>query len=390
MTTTKATTVSQAKPKAAAKAKPTKQEQATAAVARMRQAALNVVQPSPVAEIVQIPVNFVSAVAQVRTEFDDSTIAELAADIAERGIIQPILVRKGEHGYLIVAGERRYRAAKLAGLEMIPAIVTALDNDAAAAVQIAENIQREDLSLADTAKAVRKLYELNGNSVTDTATKLHKSKSWVSKHLAASCPDLGYTARKLLEDGTTEDLEIILTVDKIARMDWRNAREVAEQIRAGKASRKTVLDLYAVLKEQREQADAEKAAAAKAEREKQPKPTKAEQKLMEAERERQLQEERAAREREPRNILRRIEADDFQIHEMRNEHRDIIDAYLVKIWEFGQGLTSSKAFRSALARMIDSNDYNVIEIDTLVAGYLGDGLNLNTMLRNLAEALERV
>lgn len=370
---TKAATVSHAKPKAAPKAKPTKQEQAAAAVARMRQAALDLVQPSPVAEIVQIPVNFVSALAQVRTEFDDSTIAELAADIADRGIIQPILVRKGEHGYLIVAGERRFRAAKLAGLEMIPAIVTALDNDAAAAVQIAENIQREDLSLADTAKAVRKLYELNGNSVTATATKLHKSKSWVSKHLAASCEDLAWQARQLLEEGATEDLEIVLTIHKIADLSYWGAKEVADKVRKGEAGRQTVRNDYDRIKAEKEAENAERAKAnaafnspeAQTEREK-----------------RHLKEWAAEQERNAAMHVDPLHLRWKDVKTLDDEQRAALTEHLAKLHYAGND-TSGYELRQFILK---SHDYSELEILAFMTGHSLQQLDLDRLQEEIDHA----
>lgn len=375
---TKAATVSHAKPKVAPKAKPTKQEQAAKAVARMRQAALDIVQPSPVAEIVQLPVNFVRCVAQVRTEFNDETIAELASDIAANGIIQPIIVRRTEDAYIVVAGERRLRAAKMAELEMIPAIIADLDGDRAAAVQIAENIQREDLSLADTAKAVRQLYELNGNSVTDTAARLHKSKSWISKHLAASCPDLGWTARRLLEDGSTEDLEIILTVNKIARLDWRKAGELETEIRAGRAGRKNVLDAYAKVKAEVKKEEAERKAQQLT-----PEQRKAKEKAAKEEEEREQREYKERQEKAAAAVrLDPMHLRWKDVKTLEADQREVLTAQLKEIYETGHEATGPKMRRMAINR----DDFTDLEVMAFLHGFAGINFDLDRMQREIDEA----
>jgi len=370
--TTKANSkaVSQAKPKAAAK-KPTKQEQAAAAVERMRQAALQIVQPSPVAEIVQIPVNFIRCAPQVRTEFCDETIRELAEDIADRGLIQPILVRPGSDGYVIVAGERRYRAAKLAGVEMIAAIVSDMDNDMAAAVQIAENIQREDLSVSDTAKAVRKLYEIHGNSITTTAAKLHKSKAWVSKHVAASCPDLRQFAKTLLEEGFTEDLEIVLAIDKLQLIDWCGARDLAEKVKKGEAGRRTVLDALAKAKKIEAERQAEREKAKDPEAVKAEAKTRAEQAAKWEEEQRQ---EKAARQRQPNyicnHVCREAEYEPDDRDGISEEQRQIMAAHLDLLHTAGKTASHTDALREVV-RMTNHGDYTPLEIAAYVQGMLG-------------------
>lgn len=362
-------TVSQAKPKAAAKKKPTAAEQAKAAVAKMRQASIDLAPPAPVAEIAMIPVNLIRCNAQVRTEFDDETIAELAADIAERGLIQPVLLRRGENAYLMVAGERRFRAAKLAGLELIPAILSDLDNETASAIQIAENIQREDLSLADTATAVRKLYELNNNSVTETAAKLHKSKGWVSKRLAASCPDLRYMAKEILEGGFTEDLEIILILDKLQTLDWSACRDLCQAIKDGKAGRQTVKDAYAAAKAEAEEREA---------RRNQPEDEETDEE----------QEAREAREAKARKELaamkERQRLDPIKIRwrynqELEADEKEALAIHLAKIYADGEYTEVGKMV-IAIVRMA-TGDYSNIELAAFIAGNQGTAFDLDELIK---------
>ena len=94
---------------------------------------------------------------QPRTRMDDGSLSELAASIKSQGIMQPVLVRpihgNGTVGYEIIAGERRFRAAQLAGLEEIPVLVREVDDQNAAAMALIENIQREDLNPLEEAQA---------------------------------------------------------------------------------------------------------------------------------------------------------------------------------------------------------------------------------------------
>jgi ParB family chromosome partitioning protein len=94
---------------------------------------------------------------QPRRTFDESALDELAASITEHGILQPIVVTPHEGGYQIVAGERRYRAAKKAGLDKIPAIVRTLSNQHKLELSLIENLQRQDLNVLETATAYLKL-----------------------------------------------------------------------------------------------------------------------------------------------------------------------------------------------------------------------------------------
>lgn len=94
---------------------------------------------------------------QPRKTFDDHAIEELAQSIDEHGILQPLLVRKSIKGYDIIAGERRYRAAKHAGLDEVPVIVKTLDDKEMMEIALIENLQREDLNPLEEAMAYEKL-----------------------------------------------------------------------------------------------------------------------------------------------------------------------------------------------------------------------------------------
>lgn len=121
---------------------------------------------------------------QPRREFDRQALEELAESIREKGIIQPIIVeRKDSGGFVIVAGERRYRAAKLAGLEEIPALIKNYGDEERLEIALIENIQRTDLKPIEEALAYQKLIEMKGYTQEQLAKKLGKQRSTVANAL---------------------------------------------------------------------------------------------------------------------------------------------------------------------------------------------------------------
>ena len=121
--------------------------------------------------------------AQPRMHFDEETIAELAESIAQRGVLQPILLRPDGQDYQLVAGERRWRAAQRARLHTIPAIVREIDDSAAAEIALIENIQRQDLNAIEEAEGYRQLVQRYGHTQDDIAKLVHKSRSHIANLL---------------------------------------------------------------------------------------------------------------------------------------------------------------------------------------------------------------
>lgn len=121
---------------------------------------------------------------QPRRVFDEDALQELAASIREHGIIQPIVVEDaGDGTYVIVAGERRSRAARIAGLREVPAVVRNYSDERRLEVALIENVQREDLNPIEEASAYRKLMELTGLSQEDVAARVGKSRPAVANAL---------------------------------------------------------------------------------------------------------------------------------------------------------------------------------------------------------------
>ena len=138
--------------------------------------------------------------SQPRKRFDDESLQELADSISQHGIIQPLTVRKLSSGYYqIIAGERRWRAARLAGLQEVPVIVIEADDRKAAELAMIENLQREDLNPMEEAAGFQSLIESYHMTQEEAAQRVGKSRSAVANALRL----LGLTpsVRKLVEEG---------------------------------------------------------------------------------------------------------------------------------------------------------------------------------------------
>ena len=119
---------------------------------------------------------------QPRRHFDPDRLADLAASIRDRGILQPLIVKRDGSGYVIMAGERRHRAAQLAGLENVPALIR--EDDDPLEVAMIENLQREDLSPLEEAEGLGALAERYGYTHEALAELIGKSRPYVSNTLA--------------------------------------------------------------------------------------------------------------------------------------------------------------------------------------------------------------
>lgn len=156
---------------------------------------------NPIADSLYLPISKIERCAsQPRKHFDDDSLAELADSIREHGVIQPLTVRKLSSGYYqIIAGERRWRAARLAGLQEVPAVVIEADDRKVMELSLIENLQREDLDPIEEAEGYRTLIDTYHMTQEEAAERVGKSRSAVANSLRL----LGLTgeARKLLESG---------------------------------------------------------------------------------------------------------------------------------------------------------------------------------------------
>lgn len=134
--------------------------------------------------ILQVPVeDIIPNRFQPRLSFDDTSLNDLAFSIKQHGIIQPLVLRRKNDKYEIIAGERRFKAAKLAGLASVPAVISNLDDNASAEVAIVENIQRKDLTAIEEAKSFQALLDKGYMTQDELARKMGLSQSAISNKL---------------------------------------------------------------------------------------------------------------------------------------------------------------------------------------------------------------
>lgn len=164
---------------------------------------ISILTPTERVVVRQIPLAQIGANPdQPRKTFSDAELSDLAASIREKGVLQPIILRSVSnrpYSYEIVAGERRYRASKLAGLNEIPALVKTLDDNNAREIALIENVQRENLNPIEEANAYKNLMECCDYELPDVARLIGKSDSYIRNMLRlTSLPD---SVQNLVEQG---------------------------------------------------------------------------------------------------------------------------------------------------------------------------------------------
>lgn len=159
--------------------------------------------------------NIVTREDQPRKNFDEDAMEELTDSIKEYGVIQPILCRPKKNKYEIIAGERRFRASKRAGLETIPVIVKNIDEKSLMEISLIENIQRQDLNPIEEALAYEDLREEFGYTQEELAKKLGKSRSYIANILRLL--KLDEETKKYLRDGkiTSSQARTLLSIDNL-------------------------------------------------------------------------------------------------------------------------------------------------------------------------------
>ena len=166
---------------------------------------------------------------QPRLVFEQAALDELASSIREHGVLQPILVRpRGPNAYQIVAGERRWRASRQAGLETIPAMIEEIDDNTALEIAIIENLQREDLTPLDEAAMFDRMIRLHGYSIRKLADKLGKDKGYLENRLRlADAPPEIRELVSLRKDSLSHAYELMKVDDAPKR------RRLAAQVARG-------------------------------------------------------------------------------------------------------------------------------------------------------------
>ncbi|HEV7745809.1 MAG TPA: ParB/RepB/Spo0J family partition protein [Pyrinomonadaceae bacterium] len=165
---------------------------------------------------------------QPRTVFDDTKLEDLAKSIRANGVVQPVLLRRKGDRFELIAGERRWRAAQLAGLSKVPAVVLSVSDDKVLEIALIENIQREDLNPIEEARAYKKLIETLGLTQETVAERVGRDRSYVTNYLRLlRLPD---DLQELLQSGriSTGHARTLLGLDQ-PDMQRRIARKVIEQ-----------------------------------------------------------------------------------------------------------------------------------------------------------------
>ena len=166
---------------------------------------------------------------QPRLAMDEVTLQELAASIREHGVLQPIVVRPLDATrYQLIAGERRWRASKLAGLDTIPALIEDIDDDTALEISIIENLQREDLSPLDEAAMYDRMVREHGYSIRKLADKLGKDKGYLENRLRLADAPIEVRELVSLRKDTLSHAYELMKVE-----DPKKRRRLAEQVARG-------------------------------------------------------------------------------------------------------------------------------------------------------------
>ena len=182
-------------------------------------------------QVIQIPIeDLVPNRSQPRIVFDEKALNDLANSIKQHGIIQPLVVKKLGDKYEIVAGERRYKAAQIAGLVSVPGIVADINEQASAEIALVENIQREDLSAIEEAKSYKNILDAGDMTQEELAKKMGLSQSSVANKLRLL--NLTDEAQKALLDGKISERHarsLLSVTDKNKQVDLLN-RVIEERL----------------------------------------------------------------------------------------------------------------------------------------------------------------
>jgi len=192
---------------------------------------------------------------QPRKHFDDESLKELSDSIKEHGIIQPIIVRRNDFGYQIVAGERRWRAAKLAGLKEVPAIVKDFDDQKVMEIALIENLQREDLNPIDEAKAYKSLMEQFNLTQEEISKRVGKSRSSIANSIRLL--NLDEEVQNMLMEGkiTTGHAKVILALQDAEKQNMI-AKKIVDKNLNVRDTENLIKEVTSSKKKKRKESDA--------------------------------------------------------------------------------------------------------------------------------------
>ena len=221
----------------------------------------NIIKEATSKDIVEINLDEIrSNPYQPRKVFDNDALNELAESIKEHGVVQPIIVKKSIKGYELVAGERRTKAARIAGLSTIPAIIRDFNDEEMMEIALIENIQRENLNPIEEALAYDNIIKSSGLTQDEIATKFGKSRSYITNMIGIL--KLPEETKKLVQDGklsssharTLSKMDDVEKINKIANDIVKynlNVRDVEELTRKVKlpSHNKSVPSTYKIFED---------------------------------------------------------------------------------------------------------------------------------------------
>ena len=188
----------------------------------------------------EIPIDLIDPSSlQPRSIFDEAKLAELAQSISANGVVQPLLLRRKGARYELVAGERRWRAAQVAGLSKVPAVIRSVPDDKVLELALIENIQREDLNPIEEARAYKKLIDTVGLTQETVAERVGRDRSYVTNYLRLL--KLPNDLQELLQKGklSTGHARALLGSDHVD-VQRRLARKVIDQDLSVRATERLV------------------------------------------------------------------------------------------------------------------------------------------------------
>ena len=202
----------------------------------------------PDAQYSLIPLDMIEVKIQIRVELEneENPLTDLANSIKVHGVLQPIVIRQSSTGYILVAGERRYRAAMIAGLDSIPAIIRDMTDEEAEDAQLAENIHRKNLTQIEEALKIQRDLDRLG-SVEAVLEKHQKSRPWLSKML--SLLNLPEQTKRLVNENVSADVEIITAVKTIEKHDPEKAKALVDDLKMTRG-KENARDKVAAVKEE--------------------------------------------------------------------------------------------------------------------------------------------
>lgn len=177
---------------------------------------------------------------QPRTHFDEAKLRELAVSIEQHGVVQPIIVRKNGERFTIIAGERRFRAARLAGLNEVPVLIRELGEQEVLEVSLIENLQRENLNAMEEARAIRRLMDEHDLTQEEVAKRLGKSRPAIANSVRLLA--LPEEVQQLLYDGRLQaghcrvlgsvpDEDLLIALARSAAKEGWSVRETEQKVK---------------------------------------------------------------------------------------------------------------------------------------------------------------